>query len=283
MKKLGILVDSFNGQSEKIINQYGCELIPQITIIDGMVIRDGVDGVLKDYFKSIHEGIDVKTSMPAIGLLEKKFKDMLTKYESVIYIPMNKYISSTFSTGKALANNYENVHVVDTKFAGKSSLYYAKKAINMVDEGQTVKEALAFIEKSSRNTYCFVIPTNLTPVINSGRLKGVKKFILQKGGLIPRLLLTDDDGWKLIGVRRGYKKAASSSIDKIISMIGEDNINDYIWEVFYSGDETLRKYMEYVVKEKNIKVSETLWPGVSTGVHTGMSAIGINAYKKDTL
>ena len=280
MKKLGILVDSFSGQSQKTINEYGCEIIPQITIIDGKVVKDSVDGVLKDYFKSIEAATDVKTSMPAIGLLDEKVQDMLTRYESVIYIPMNKFISSTYSTGFALSNNYKNMHIADTKFAGKASLYYAKQAIEMVEDGKTVIEALKFIEKSSDDSHCFVIPTDLNPVIDSGRLKGVKKFILQKGGLIPRLMLSKDEGWKVIGVRRGYKKAASSSIDKILSMIGEENKDKYIWEVLYSGDETLRKYMEYAAEERNINVSETLWPGVSTGVHTGSTSIGINAYKK---
>ena len=280
MKKLGILVDSFNGQSEKTINEYGCEIIPQITIIDGKVVRDGVDGVLEDYFKSIDKATDVKTSMPAIGLLDEKVKDMFTRYESIIYIPMNKFISSTFSTGFALSNNYKNMYVADTKFSGKSSLYYAKQAMKMVDEGKTVKEALEFIEKSSESCYCLVIPTDLTPIIDSGRLKGVKKFILQKGGLIPRLLLSNEDGWRVIGVRRGFKKAASSSVDKLISMIGEENIDNYIWEIIYGGDETLRKYMEYATAERKIKVNEIIWPGVSTGVHTGVKAIGINVYKK---
>ena len=280
MKKLGILLDSFSGQSEKTIKEYGCEIIPQITIIDGKVIRDSVDGVAKDYFKSIDEATDVKTSMPAIGLLDEKVQDMFKRYESIIYIPMNKLVSSTFSTGSALANNYDNMYVADTNFAGKSSLYYARKAMRLAEEGKTIPEIVTFIEKSAETSHCFVIPTDLTPVIDSGRLKGVKKFILQKGGLIPRLLLSNEEGWKVLGVRRGYKKAASSSIDKIISMIGPENVDKYVWEVLYSGDETLREYMEHAAAERNIKVSETLWPGVSTVVHTGARAIGINAYKK---
>ena len=280
MKKLGIILDSFSGLSKEEYEKMGFEYVNQTIIIDGEIFREGIDGTFENLQDKILNASDVKTSMPAIGIVVKKFEECESKYENVIFLPMNKGMSSTYSTAVAAAQDFKNIRVLPNKFVGHAAIYYGKKALEMAEEGVTIEAIEQYLRDASNHNETFVIPSGLDQIIKSGRLNGMKKYILQKGNFIPRLYITDE-GIMTRGVKRTFNKAVDSSIDKIIEDIGDPKkINDYIWEIVHTCGEEQIELAEKLLKSKGIKKVEKVVVSAATGAYNDKGSIGINAYKK---
>ena len=278
MKKLGILLDSFTGVSKKEIEKMGMEFIYQTLIINGEVIRDGIDYTQEEIIKKLSKVIDYKTSMPAIGLFLEKIEEMKKKYEKIIFLPMNKGFSSTYSTAVAATSEMDNVYVINTKVAGHTNINVGLKCIEMANENKSIDEILKYVNHINENSHCYVIPNDLNRIVQSGRLTGVKKFILQKGKLIPKLYVTNE-GFEVKGVKRSFKKALDSSIKKILEDIGNENIDEYKWELLWSGNEGSKKILENTYIENGIKKFESFYASCGTIGYTGTGAVGIMVYK----
>ncbi|MCK5945911.1 MAG: DegV family protein [Mycoplasmataceae bacterium] len=280
MKKLGILLDSFSGLSKKEINKLGFEYISQTTIFDGKTYHDGVDLILKDSIELVKNAKDVKSSMPAIGLVTNKLDVMSKKYENVIYFAMNKGMSSTYSTGAAAASEFQNVTVIANKLVGLAIVEASLKMSEAMNKnGKSLKEALAMMQSISDNSYSYVIPKDVSAVIRSGRLSGVKKVIMEKAKLIPRLKVTEE-GFKLDSTKRNFGKMIKSAVQKIVDKIGKSNINKYNWELITTGDKSSDQKVKNAFEESGIKDFKTSWATIGVAAHTGIGAIGIQVWKK---
>jgi len=281
MKKLGILLDSFSGYGQKDLKKMGIEYINQTTIVDGVSYKDGIDLELKDPkgLKIIQEGKDIKSSMPAIGLVAEKMEQMSKEYENVIYFAMNKGISSTFSTGMAAASDFDNVTVISNKMISSAQTDTSIEAMKMANKGASLEEVLKYFEEMAKDSYGFVIPKDVKGLIKSGRVSGAKKVILEKAKLIPSLLVTED-GFKVDSTKRNFSKIVKNTIEKIIESIGKENVDKYNWEVIHTGDQTTKNKVILAFKEYEIKDYRENWASITIAAHTGIGAIGISVWKK---
>lgn len=280
MKKLGIILDSFSGLSKAEYEKMGFEYINQTVILDGKEYKEGIDGTIVDLIDKIVAATDHKTSMPAIGLVVDKYEEVSKKYENVLFIPMPTGMSSTFSTAKMAAADFENIHVVSNRFTGHAAIEAGKVAMKMADDGKSVEEIIKYLEEVSKTSVTYVIPNNVEQLIKGGRLSGVKKFVMQKGKLIPRLYLNQDGKFETKGIKRNFHKAVDSVIEKIIDEIGAANVNDYNWELIHSTGADAIKIGEDALKAHGIKGYKVFTCSAATGAHTGPGSVGYSVYKK---
>ena len=278
MKKIAIILDSFTGLSKKEVEEMGLEYINHTAILNGKPYKEGIELELRNSFEEVKKDLNSKTSMPAIGVVIEKFEDLSERYENVIYLPMNKGFSSTFSTAYSASLEFKNIKVIATKLVAKGLCETAVKMKEMVEAGKTVDQALAFLNKVEETSYAYVIPKDVDGLIRGGRLKSAKKVIMQKGRLIPRLEVVIE-GFKLSKVGRSMNKVIKSTVEKIIKTI-DGKVDDYNWEVIYTGDEETKKFVTDAFVKNGIKDFKETWASLVIAVHTGVGAIGINAWKK---
>jgi fatty acid-binding protein DegV len=153
MKKLGILVDSFCGLRKIEVEKLGLEYISLVIFIDGIKIQEGEKEILTEIAPKILKAKEVKTSLPTIGILKKKLEKMSKEYENVIYLPVNKGLSSTYSVAYATASKMKNVYVVNSCFAGTASIYNAKKILKKSNL-KNIKSIINQIKNNSKKSYC---------------------------------------------------------------------------------------------------------------------------------
>ncbi len=279
MKKLGILLDSFSGRTKSEIEELGFEYVPQSIIIDGRPFLEGIDIELKTDYEKINNASDIKTSMPSIGSIIEKFEVMSKEYENVIYIPMQKGLSSTYSVAWNAAKEHQNVYLVDSKLIGSGIIDIASRAVTMAEGGMDIVDVIKSIENISKKSVSYIVPKDVSALIRSGRLSGAKKIIMEKAKLIPRLLLTDD-GFKVTGISKNFSKTCKGVVDKIIEEIGVKKVKDYNWEIVGTGAERSTVIAEGALKFKGIlKISKSL-TSVGVAAHSGIGAVGITAWPK---
>lgn len=279
MKKLGIILDSFSGRTEKQIKELGWGICPQSIILDGEMFKDGSEIIVERDFKKIYAASDVKSSMPAIGVVIDTFEKMSKEYEDVIYMPMNKGMSSTYSTGLAASSDFKNVHVIENKFCGSAFVDYAKEMVKMAEAGKTISEIITYARAMSDAQSTYVVPKDIDGLIKSGRVSGMKKVILEKAKLVP-LLYVSDEGFKVEGLKRNFYKTIRESWEAIIKEIGAANISKYNFEIIHCGDETSIASAKELAEELGINISQINWASAAVCGYTGQSAIGLNAWKK---
>lgn len=278
MKKLGIILDSFSGRTEEQVKANGWEFLPQSIILDGEMFRDGKDIVLERDYEKVYAANDVKTSMPAIGSVVETFERMSKEYENVIYLPMNKGMSSTYSTGAAAAQEFKNVHVIANRYCGTTIIDIAKRLEKLAEQGKSIEDIISYAKLQSDLTYTYVVPKEISGLIKSGRVHGVKKMILEKAKLVP-LLYVSDDGFKVDGLKRNFQKTIKESWEKIIDQIGEKEIPNYNFEVIFVGDQESLDMALVAAKELGIEASY-VWANCPVGAYSGKSAVAVNAWKK---
>ena len=278
MKKIAIIVDSFTGFSKKEIEGLGLLYINHTVILDGKPYKEGIEMELKDCFQYIDEDLTSKTSMPSIGIVIDLFETLSKEYEKVIYLPMNKGFSSTFSTAAAASNEFDNISVVETKLITRGLVNTAIKMKEMIEAGKTEEEAVAFLRKVEETSHSYVIPQNVDALVRGGRLNSAKKVIMQKGKLIPRLEVIMD-GFKTSKIGRNMNKVIKSTVAKMNKAI-EEKTDEYNWEVIYAGNEKTKKFVTDAFKEIGVTSFIESWTSSVIAVHTGTGAIGINIWKK---
>ena len=278
MKKIAIIVDSFTGFSKKEIEGLGLLYINHTVILKGKSYKEGIEMELKDCFQDLDEDLTSKTSMPSIGIVIDLFEKLSKEYEKVIYLPMNKGFSSTFSTASAASNDFDNISVVETSLITRGLVNTGIEMKEMIEGGKSVEEAITFLRKVEETSYSYVIPQNVDALVRGGRLNTAKKIIMQKGRLIPRLEVIMD-GFKLSKVGRNMNKVIKSTVAKILKATNEKP-NNYNWEVIFAGNEKTKKYVTDAFKEIGVTKFEESWTSSVIAVHTGTGAIGINVWKK---
>ncbi len=278
MKKIAIIVDSFSGFSKAEVEKLGLDYINHTVILNGKSYKEGIEIKLEDSIEDIQNDLKAKTSMPAIGVVLEAYEKLSKEFDQVIYIPMNKGLSSTYSTAFAASNDFDNVNVISTSLVSASLIETAVEMKKLISAGKSIDEATKFLRKVESTAHAYVIPKNVDALIRSGRLTSAKKFVMQKAKLIPKLEVTME-GFKLVKVGRNMGKIIRSTVEKVIKEI-QDDVNNYIWEVIHTGDlKTKLKVIEAFKEVGVIKIKET-WSASAIAIHTGIGAIGINVWKK---
>ena len=280
MKTLAVIIDSFSGISKQEAEKNGFFFIPQTVIIDGKVYEDGVNFSTEKNIDEIMAAKDAKTSQPSVGKLEELFKELSKTHDNVIMIPAPLSMSSGFSTAKALSKDFDNVYVVNPKLTGAGIVEAAHRALKMNKANKDIEIIVKMIERLADSFQQFVIIKNLDRLIASGRLTGAKKFVMQKASLIPRLQVTDE-GFKTMAVKRNFNKSVTSAVEKLVEIIGKENIDMYTFNLASTNDEYTDSLVTKAFKENGImNFTRTPTPG-GVALHTGKGSIGIAAWKKD--
>lgn len=278
--ELKIILDSTSGYSKSTLEKNGFAFIPQQVIIDDKQYLDGENIELKETIKLMEASSKVQTSQPAYGNLVEIIKELAQKYQFVIFMPMNKGISSTYEVAAKIADEFDNVAVIANSLFGSAMIDAATRANDTFIKNQKIQDAINVVEHVNDNSLCYIAPKNLDGFIRGGRLRGSKRFILTRVNLLPRLLIKNE-GIKVSGVKRSFSKLISSIVEKIISKIGREKIEDYHWEIIHTYDKETIEIAEKNLKAIGVKqFLKTPAPSI-VGIHAGIGSLAINVWPKN--
>lgn len=282
--KIAFITDSSCGVHPDILKEKGIISLPlQIILPDqeeGML--DFVDAPLEKIYAFIEEGKMMSTSIPPLGLIEKTFKELKSEgYEGVFCIPINPGLSSCFNALRLCAEEVglEYIHV-DVHTTALIQYYSITRAKEMYDEGLPIEEIKKRIQEMADDGLTFVIPNDLDHLKKGGRLTPLAATLagLLKIKPVLKIDASCDGKIDVFDKIRTFSKA----IDRVVNELKNKGIDDqYILAVAHS------KGMEHALMTKQ-KLKEAfpnhqieIVPLVSViAVHTGLDAIGIQAFKK---
>lgn len=272
MNKIKLIVDSTADLLDEEIQEYQLDVIPLTVNIDG-IDYENINNT--EYIKRMKTANSFSTSQPATGKIIETYEKWTKLGYEIISFHISDTLSGTYNTAKMIAEDYKNVHVVNTKTTSRGIVYFVRDCIKYIQENKSINEILKAFEEKTNKILTYVTIDNLDNLVKGGRLKKSSGLI---GGLLNIKILTklEQDGLITLDKVRGKKKLVQSLMDNI--SLDTENYKIKTIELAHTLSEeyltlikeAIEDKLNYVIDDKYTLVTS---PVIST--HTGEGAVGI--------
>lgn len=274
MKKLGIIVDSFSSKTKNELDQIGFGFIPLQIEIDNELYIDGLSMDQHKLLNMIKPEASVKTSLPRFEEIETVITKFCNEYDHVLFLGISSHLSSTFDVVSQFGNQFSNFTSFDNNFVGEQYITYGKYAQEKYAKTGNIEAILDEFSSFRKETVTYIFPRNLKRLIGGGRLRGVKKFIMQAFKFLP-IIKFDEQG--KVGVV-SIKRTISGALKYIFKEL-QDKAKDvakFIWQKINGIDEELSNMLLEEANELNIKFDYNIYASPVIISHTGNQAIAVS-------
>ncbi|WP_304682157.1 DegV family protein [Lactobacillus taiwanensis] len=252
MAKIKVVTDSSVQLTPEEIDKYNITVVPLTITIDGQTYTDGIDISREEFVKKMDESKELpKTSQPSIGVFEKVFRELTEDGSQVVGIFLARSLSGTIEAARQAADligKSDQIGLVDSELTDRAEAYQVLAAAKDAQEGKSLEEILAHIEKLKQNQKLRMIVVNLDNLIKGGRLGPVAGKIATLLNI--RIELHMPDG-SLDVAKKGRGKKFSKNFDKRILKYVEEHKHE-LKEVSISYVDTLEDMQALGEKIKEI-------------------------------
>lgn len=232
-----------------IVTDTGCDLpgdflfdhgvlkVPALITIDGKTRPDGLALDTDSVYRRMRERPDfsMSTSQPTDASFARAFALASRHAEEILYIGLSSGLSGTFQAGlrsadkmgmspaiegETSASNADcetAVHIAsfDSKTLTSAQGLLTARAVEMAERGMSANEIADALETLKQKVVFFVAVKNISSLIRSGRLHGLKSLILRKFGLRPLLATNAEGKAKTAGIYAGENNTVAALFSKV--------------------------------------------------------------------
>lgn len=205
-----------------IIKYYGIKILPFSYTINGAqhIPTEDTEFRGKDFYDSMRQGAEIKTSMISLGLIESKFREALENGDDVLYIGMSGGISGTASAAAIVCKQLKEefperkIAAVDTLAASLGEGLQVINTAKRLREGASFDEALQAAESEKEYMCQYFTVDDLSYLQRGGRISKTVAVVGTVFNIKP--LLTGNSEGKIVmcGKERGRLKAFSAITEK---------------------------------------------------------------------
>ena len=211
---------------------------------------------------ALEPDFSMSTSQPPESSFTRAFSLALAQADEALYIGLSSALSGTFQAGKKAAEGFGGkVRCFDSKSVTAGAGILTAFAVGRAEAGASAEEILAALEEKRKELELFVAVKDLSSLIRSGRLHGIKSLVLRKFGLKP-LLGTDKIGKAMSrGIYYGEKNTVPSLFARIRSLVPRGGA----WDIHI---------VHVAAKDEANRLAELLRARVSSGAAVMVSDMG---------
>ena len=284
MEKIAIITCSTSGLD--YIEGYEGIYTARTTItMDGKEYLDGIDMRPEQFYSVLSDLEEVPhTAQPSPGHLLDIYNELIEAgYTDAIYISISENLSGTYQ-GVCLSQTYVDdlkIHAFNSASASYITGFMAMEAYRMAQEGASIADIMAYLEKLRDNDHIFFMVDDLQYLVKNGRLSNASAFMASMLKIKPLLEMTDEG--KIIAAEkiRTTKKALNRIIDRFCeeTNYGQDSIFTFLFNTEAPEHvKTLKEKLEAVGFDTSTMITAPISPAV--GCHIGKGVIGIGYVKK---
>lgn len=172
MTKIHIVTDSTCDLSKEEIENLGIHIVPLTIQMGSRTYTDGVDIFPDEFLTKMKELTELpKSSQPAPGRFVELYDELGKDGSKIISIHMTGGMSGTVDSARQAAKLTESdVTVVDSRYIAWGLTFQLREAAKKRDEGATVEEIVAHIDRVRQNTRLFVVLNTLENMVKGGRI-----------------------------------------------------------------------------------------------------------------
>ncbi|WP_342443570.1 DegV family protein [Lysinibacillus sp. FSL K6-0057] len=274
MRRIHIVTDSTCDLTKEEVAQHGIHIVPLTIQIDGQTYTDGVDLEPQSFLGLMKNAKNLpKSSQPAPGKFKELYDELGKDGDQIISIHMTGGMSGTVESARQAAQMTDaDVTVIDSRFIAIGLAIQLREAIRMRDEGATVEDIVARLEKVRDNTHLYVIVDTLENLIKGGRIGKGTGFI---GSLLNIKVIANLEG----GVYNPVSKVRSHKqvVNFLFKQFQADTAGKMVKAVGIShadGLVTMGNPLKSLIEDTGFNDVEIAFTSPIISTHTGPGAIG---------
>ncbi len=276
MERIAVMTDTNSGISPEEARQAGVFLLAMPFTVDGRPCFEYVDLTHEEFYSLQTGGADIFSSQPAPADLLAMWDKALEEYDSLLYIPMTSGLSSSCSTARALAEDYDGrVIVVDNHRISVPLKQSVLEAVRLSKTGLSAAQVAQRLEEKGGQSHIYISVEDLNYLKKGGRITPAVAAVGTVLNIKPVMKILDG---KLDMHRkvRGIKQACQTMLDAIREDLNGDFAGKkVIIAAAYSGDREAGLAWAKTVQEAfpdHPFMSDPL--PLSIGCHVGPGALG---------
>ncbi len=176
-EKILIVSDSTADLSSELVEKYNIKIIPLGISVGGKTYTDGVDidpdMIYDNYNKT---GELPKTAAVNIAQFSDHFEELTNEGYSVVLFTISAQMSSTYSNACIAAEDFPNVHVVDTKNLSTGGGLLVIKAAELAESGMSSSEIAETCRELAANVDASFVIDSLEFLYKGGRCSALEAF-----------------------------------------------------------------------------------------------------------
>ncbi len=198
--------------------KYDINVLPMHIVYGDESYDDGVnidsDIILKRFDE---KGEIPSTSACSIGEYQELFKKLTEDGSEVIHFSMSSIMSSTYRNATVAAEDFENVHVLDTGNITSGTGLMVIKAAEMREKGFSAKEIIRVSKENIGKIRSSFILDNLSFLAKGGRCPGVVAFGANILGIKPTIVVSNGT----MSVGKKFRGKFDAGIQKYVKSLFE--------------------------------------------------------------
>ena len=279
--KIKITSDSTCDLSREQIEKFGIEIMPLAVAMGDQNYRDGVDLHPDAIYEHVGKGGGLpKTAANNIADYAEVFGKYAAEYDAVIHLNISAEFSSCYQNACLAAEEFENVHVVDSRNLSTGHGLLVLKAAELAESGMDAAEIAQILRETADRVDASFILDQLEYLKMGGRCSAVAVLGANLLKLKPCIEVKEGK----MGVGKKYRGAFAKCLkDYITDRIGgrEDLELDRVF-VTHSGisQELLDLAVETVKELQPFKDVCVTRAGCTVSSHCGPDTIGVLFIRK---
>ena len=297
--KFQIVSDSSCDLGRERAQRLGVTLVSYYVSMDGEHYdREEREIAAQNFYQKMadHPGVFPRTSMPTVEDYEEAFRPFVQRGEAVLCICLNEPFSGSIQSARnareALLEEFPqaNIYVMDSQLATVLQGVLVLEAAHMRDAGCSLEETAAALEETKKTGRIFFTTNDLEYLRHGGR---IGKAAAATGTLLQVKPLIGYAGNGLVsdGIVPGRKRSLARVRELFYRYLERNQLDlrDYYVVTAYGLDE--EEYRDFTRRlfqglEERGYPTEPMGEfhiGVTIGVHTGPTPIGVGILRKEPL
>ena len=218
MSKIALVTDSTTYMPPELVKKYSISVAPQVLIWGDQTYRDGVDIESGEFFTRLKTAkVMPTTSQVAVISFQEIFQDLVDKGYEVLALLVSSRLSGTVQSAMQardlMSSAREKVNVVDSQSVAMALGFQVLAVARALEEGASLKDAIALAEKSYQYTGVFFAVDTLEFLHRGGRIGGAQRFLGTMLNMKPILAIQEG---RVEGIERIRTKAKAQ--DRVLEL-----------------------------------------------------------------
>lgn len=263
----------------ELLERYQITMVPLYVSFGGSTCKDGLEAVPEDIFRHVESGGQLPTTAAVnVADYQELFAELSPKYDSVLHITIGSEFSCCYQNALAAAEDFPNVHVVDSRNLTVGQGILALEAAIAVGRGSSIEDILAMLNGMIDRVDTTFVVDKLDYLAKGGRCSSVVALGANLLRLKPCIVLAD--GKMTVGKK--YRGAFDKILpDYVRDQLAGKNVSlDRIFVVHTRCDPAVPAAVCDIVKEFGFREVVTAVAGCTISCHCGPNTLGIVFLRK---
>jgi DegV family protein with EDD domain len=273
-----ILTDSTANVPNKIIDQYGIEVIPTYVHFGATTYLDGVDLTAAEFYEKLVAATELPTtSQISVADFEQVYRKMHDGNPDAIIlsIHVSGALSGTIESARSAAAHLPDAKIMifDTHSLALGHGLMVNEAARLAHEGKSIEDIIKRLEAMRDTTQLYWTMDTLDYLAKSGRIGRGARFLGTMLNMKP--ILTLKDGAIEAHERQRSRQRALTSVRELVSKSVKGKSDVHIGVFHAACEDDAKKLADELRAELNPAVLLVGDLGPSVGVYGGPGTLGV--------